>query len=188
MVTRILKRIPSLATLFASKWFIGILAAGTVAVGSWLFFTGQMRGLERGFDRAEAAYADQIEEAIDNTVTRRDDQWVAELENAYDEITAVLEQNKRTLEQERELTRRITELQQNLSTSLDSIRSSDIGECNLSDEFDSLFLGPDPEATGEPGATPSTDDGKAGDRGRAACESNGRVSNKCLYASSGEEF
>jgi len=138
-----LSKLPSFATLFASRWFIGLAAAGLAGGALWMYGSGKLSGYQSGYERAEQAYRGQVEQAINDTVERRDEQWTADLEEIYNEIEQRLEQNARTIEQERELRSRISNLQEELADSLRELRNTDLGTCNLSPDFDSLFTSPE---------------------------------------------
>lgn len=133
MLARILTKIPSIGSLLASKWFIGIAAAGLSAASIWLFMSGHQKGIQSGYDRAEKAYQDYIEESIVTTVTRRDDQWATVL----NELRSTIEANARTDREETELLSSIERLEDRLDAALEEISS--YGECRVTPEFDGLF-------------------------------------------------
>ena len=125
--------------LVGSRIGIAILAAVVAGSAGWLFFKGQASGFTRGYDKAEAVYIEQIEDAISTTVSRRDEQWTQDLENIYARINSTLEQNRATIAQERSLRERVDELQGRLIDATASIPDADLGSCTVTPEFDSLL-------------------------------------------------
>lgn len=139
-----------LLKLFGSKIGIAVLVAIAAGGTGWLYFKGQSSGFLRGYNKAEEAYIQQIEEAISTTVSRRDAQWTQDLENIYARINTTLEQNRQTIEAERNLRDRVEALQRRLIDVTSSLSDTDLGECNVTPEFDSLFQ-PYTEAPAEAG-------------------------------------
>lgn len=125
--------------LLGNPWILGVVGAIVVGSGVWIWGNGRLAGFEKGYDKAEAAYRQQVTDAINNTVTRRDEQWAALMEQIKNEIERVNQQNERTAEQENQLQESLERLESALEQSRERIRSSNLGECRLTPEFDSLF-------------------------------------------------
>jgi regulator of replication initiation timing len=145
-------------TLLKNKWVIGgLITAVTAAVGGgYLWVQAQQSGFEKGFTRAEESYRGKVQEIVDGVIENRDEQWSTAMEQIRNEINAIVEQNERTEQQERELRERLDDIQDSLDESSERIRSAELGTCDLTDEFDGLFS-PAGEGPATPGGTPSGD-------------------------------
>lgn len=142
--------------LLGSRIAIAVLAAVVAGGSGYLYFQGRSAGYTKGYDKAEEVYVQQIEDAISTTVSRRDEQWTQRMENLNARINATLEQNRATIAQERSLRERVEQLQSRLIDYTTDISDANLGQCNVTAEFDSL-LSTYSEAPSGAGASDPTD-------------------------------
>lgn len=146
--------------LLKNKWVIGSLVTliGAAVAGGSIWIKAQQDGFEDGFSKAGEMYQDKVQEIVTGVVESRDAEWASRMEQIRDEINAIVQQNERTAEQEQELRDRLAAIQEQLGEDEQRIRTSNLGSCNLSPEFDSLFddTGPEPA---DPGPAPSGEPG-----------------------------
>lgn len=123
--------------LLLNKWVLGAGGLALLAFLTWN--SGRLSGFESGFGKAEKIYRSQVEQAIKETVSTRDEEWKSDIEAIFGNLNDVLNKNNNTAELERELSKALDRIRNDLEKISGAIPSANLGECNLTPEFDRLL-------------------------------------------------